>query len=84
MHMSPEEHRKYAETGVLPASVKKNMEDLHGPREPERVRLIVYVDLDPVPGPMHSIESAQNTVRGILHAQIPHYNPMVTYPSQGG
>lgn len=80
MGMSPREARQYAETGVLPQSVVVEAEAIR----PDRVKLIVYVDLDPVPGPMHSIDSAQNTVRGILHAQIPHYNPMVTYPSQGG
>lgn len=44
----------------------------------KRVALIVYVDLDQVPGPFHSKESAQNNVRGILENQINHYNPMVS------
>lgn len=45
--------------------------------ERERIKLEVYVDLDPVPGTFHSKESAQNTVRNILNSAIPHYNPTV-------
>jgi hypothetical protein len=43
-----------------------------------RIALVVYVDLDPTPGPFHSKESAQNNVRGILESQINHYNPVVS------
>lgn len=44
----------------------------------ERIKLDVYVDLDPTPGPMHSVESAQNIVRGVLIGAMPHYKPMVS------
>lgn len=44
----------------------------------QRVKLEVYVDLDPIPGAFHSKESARNFVDGILKANIPHYNPMVS------
>lgn len=44
----------------------------------ERIKLEVYVDLDPIPGPFHSKESARNVVYGILTTAIPHYRPMVS------
>lgn len=46
--------------------------------ERTRVRLDVWVDLDPVPGAFHSKESAQNHVRSILNDRISHYHPMVS------
>lgn len=49
--------------------------------ERTRIKLAVYVDLDPVPGQFHSAESAQNAVRAMLAAQVEHYNPMVTIES---
>jgi hypothetical protein len=49
--------------------------------ERKRVKLAVYVDLDPVPGTFHSAESAQNTVRRLLKQSIPHYNPLVSIES---
>jgi len=44
-----------------------------------RVALIVYVDLDPMPGAFHTEESAVNNVRGILESTIPWYNPDTAY-----
>lgn len=46
--------------------------------ERTRIKLTVYVDLDPVPGTFHTKESAQNAVRNILNGSIPHYNPLVS------
>ena len=46
--------------------------------ERTRIKLEVYVDLDPVPGTFHTKESAQNVVRNILNGAIPHYNPIVS------
>lgn len=43
-----------------------------------RVKLEVYVDLDPIPGTFHSVDSARNNVAGILSHQISHYNPTVS------
>lgn len=43
-----------------------------------RVRLDVYVDLDPVPGAFHSMDSARNCVGAILRNGIPQYNPLVS------
>ena len=46
--------------------------------ERTRIKLDVYVDLDPVPGTFHTKESAQNVVRNILNGAISHYNPVVS------
>lgn len=43
-----------------------------------RKAFLVYVDLDPVPGEMHTQESAQNVLRSILNHMIPAYNPIVS------
>lgn len=47
----------------------------------QRVALLVYVDLDPVPGAFHTERSARDNVAGILDNQIGHYNPIVSYAS---
>jgi hypothetical protein len=44
----------------------------------KRVRLIVYIDLDPVAGTMHTDKSAQNIIQAILDMRLPHYNPNVS------
>ena len=44
----------------------------------KRAAFVVYVDLDSIPGTMHTKESAQNVVRGILMDRIPHYHPIVS------
>lgn len=41
------------------------------------VRLVVTVNLDPVPGVFHSIESARQCVQNILNESISHYDPRV-------
>jgi hypothetical protein len=43
-----------------------------------RVAFLVFVDLDPIPGEFHTKESAQNSLRNILHDRIPQYNPLVS------
>lgn len=43
-----------------------------------RIKLAVYVDLDSVPGAMHSAESAQNYVRQVMLNCFPHYKPTVS------
>lgn len=45
--------------------------------ERDRVRLVVCVDLDPMPGAMHTPKSAMELVFAILNDRIPHYNPAV-------
>lgn len=47
-----------------------------------RIKLEVYVDLDPTPGTFHSKESARNVVDAILKDRIAHYNPMVSVGSK--
>jgi hypothetical protein len=46
-----------------------------------RIKLSVYVDLDPVPGAFHSAESARNHVNALLYAALEHYNPIVSIES---
>lgn len=46
-----------------------------------RIKLSVYIDLDPVPGNMHSAESAHNNVRFILQQTFEAYNPTVSLES---
>lgn len=46
---------------------------------PKRIPVIVYVDLDPIPGAFHTEESAVNNIRGILESSIPHYNPTTAF-----
>lgn len=46
-----------------------------------RIKLAVYVDLDPVPGTFGSADSARNVVGTMLQNQIPHYNPTVSIES---
>ena len=43
-----------------------------------RRKLEVWVDLDPMPGAFHSVDSARNIIGGILNESIGHYNPMVS------
>lgn len=47
------------------------------PHSTTTVALLVYVDLDPIPGPFHTGESAANNVRGILEKEIDLYKPRV-------
>jgi hypothetical protein len=42
-----------------------------------RAAFLVYVDLDPVPGTMHTEASAQTVIRSVLYQRMPHYNPRV-------
>lgn len=46
----------------------------------ERIKLVVYVDLDPIPGAFHTKESAREIVEGTLKQRIEHYNPQVVHP----
>lgn len=42
-----------------------------------QARFIVFVDLDDVPGTMHTEESAEQIIRNVLHQRMGHYNPQV-------
>lgn len=44
---------------------------------PRRALLTVLIDLDPVPGTMHTGDSAKDAVQSALHNQLGHYNPVV-------
>lgn len=43
-----------------------------------RASLVVFVDLDPVPGEMNDKTSVQHAIRNILRDQILHYSPVVS------
>lgn len=43
----------------------------------KRVAFLVYVDLDSVPGTMHTEDSAQAVVQDILGERLEAYNPTV-------
>lgn len=45
----------------------------------QRTALLVYVDLDPVPGAFHTERSARDNLAGLLDNAIGHYNPIVAY-----
>lgn len=42
-----------------------------------RSRLIVQIDLDPVPGWGHAADDHRALVQGLLDEAVPHYNPSV-------
>lgn len=46
--------------------------------ERKRIKLAVYVDLDPTPGSFHSADSARNHIGSLLHLSVGHYNPLVS------
>ena len=46
--------------------------------ERQRKAYVVYVDLDPMPGAMHTQESGQNIISSVLSDRIGHYNPIVS------
>lgn len=48
-----------------------------------RVMLATYVDLDPVPGTFHTVESARHCTNAILQHSIGHYTPIVGIISSG-
>jgi len=43
----------------------------------KRIKVVVELDLDYIPGEMYSRESARKTVQAILDRQLPHYDPAV-------
>lgn len=45
--------------------------------ERTRIKLAVYIDLDPVPGTMHTAENARGVIQNMLNAGVGHYNPHV-------
>lgn len=51
-------------------------------RHPKSVTLEVTINLDPVPGSFHTVESAQEQVQAMLNSMVPHYKPTVAikYP----
>lgn len=50
--------------------------------ERNRVRLLVEVDLDPMPGAMHTKQSAEESIFSVLYRSFPHYNPTVSLAPQ--
>lgn len=44
----------------------------------DRIKLEVWVNLDPIPGTFHSKESAANIISALLNSSIPHYKPTVS------
>ena len=49
----------------------------------KRIKLSVYVDLDPLPGAQHTAEDAQAYIGQLLNTMIPHYNPKVNVVFDG-
>jgi hypothetical protein len=47
-----------------------------------RIKLDVYVDLDPVPGEFGSAESARNVTAEVLERQLGNYKPLVSIASR--
>lgn len=45
--------------------------------ERTRIKLAVYIDLDPVPGAMHTAENAASVIQSMLNTAVGHYNPAV-------
>jgi hypothetical protein len=48
-----------------------------GTTDRKRVAFVVYVDLDPTPGTMHTEDSAQSVIRNVLNQRMPAYKPTV-------
>lgn len=46
-----------------------------------RIKIAVYLDLDPVPGPMYSGDSARNNVNRIINSYFGAYKPTVSVES---
>jgi hypothetical protein len=47
-----------------------------------RIKLGVYVDLDPMPGAFNTPDSAKQAVLSVLNMHISHYNPSVVIDSR--
>jgi hypothetical protein len=45
-----------------------------------RVAYITFVDLDPTPGTMNTVQSAHEVVRNIIHQRLENYHPEITIP----
>lgn len=43
----------------------------------ERVSFTVSIELDPIPGAMHTKESAKSAIEDIISSRMPSYNPRV-------
>jgi hypothetical protein len=43
----------------------------------DRTAVLVMLDLDPVPGQMHTAENVRDTVEAIMLRNFPHYTPVV-------
>lgn len=53
------------------------------PLKRERIKLVVFVDLDPIPGAFYDKQNARKHVEAILRNCINHYNPkafVLEYP----
>lgn len=44
---------------------------------PDRISLTILVNLDPIPGAMHTPEQARDSIQAMLLSRIPHYEPIV-------
>lgn len=44
---------------------------------PERIALVVMVNLDPIPGGFHTPEQAREAVEAMLLSRVGHYDPVV-------
>lgn len=49
--------------------------------ERTRIKLAVFVDLDPVPGAFNTSEDVQSRIQNMLDHSIPHYNPKIDIES---
>jgi hypothetical protein len=43
-----------------------------------KARLLVVVDLDQMPGTMHTAQSAQEVIQNVLYQRMSHYKPAVS------
>ena len=50
--------------------------------EKKRIKLELYVDLDPIPGAFHTKEDAAKRAEAILRSSINHYSPVILIPQQ--
>ena len=50
--------------------------------EKKRIKLELYVDLDPFPGAFHTKEDAAKWVESIMRSLINHYNPVILIPQE--
>lgn len=47
--------------------------------ERQRALFVLMVELDPVPGTFHNLQSAKESIEQILMDRIPHYKPTIIF-----